>query len=649
MSKTSISPYELHVGERHIWKTGDSVLGAVRDVYRGIREHFSQEAECEFFVELNPDNESPHEWLVIARVFGDRGTEQVEIVDELNIPTDTYRKVHGVYSDGEEAGNVGDHLRPYNAKKAEWKPLTNLDMWQRYFPFACVEPLSVEQSVMGEVSLSTEYGRALQVQSYEPNTMEELIVNGYDFDVEYWTPLQQYMQTWEARMLQFTLMVAENMKEDNPRHKRRDNLVHLLFEKDQLKDSYLASLMQNVRDDQGLLEVRLKKWSSNHLGPYIPSEFVGTGESRQSVSLSSGAPKKLPTFAYKALQQRANNEVEEVLKQWNEMALAPNCYNQATISSVQLDGGVLLRIMKHYAETSMATGNLVGMDAEEVLEVTNCFPFPDELFQAEDSTELDEYSYDMMRALREVNVDYIQVGWYQCNVLSDFFSEATLQHQAAIQEELPNAVAIVFDPVQALKGTLSVHAYRLTDTFLDVYRHDVFTQSKLNAKKIGNNDVFEELPVEIYNSELVKALLLEVQDIEEETSMFNFEALTVESDDFMKQKLEDVMSKMDLLSNEQNRFQYYQKQINRQQQSQAQAITKFKQENATRRQQGAQPLSEEDLLNNNPVFKPIAEPSSLDALLVSNQINEYCNQINQYSGDRLSKLFLTRGLQQSNE
>lgn len=51
-------------------------------------------------------------------------------------------------------------------------------------------------------------------------------------------------------------------------------------------------------------------------------------------------------------------------------------------------------------------------------------------------------------------------------------------------------------------------------------------------------------------------------------------------------------------------------------------------ENMTRKAAGEEPLPEED--PSNPIFKPLPEPSRLDSFLITNQIGNYCNQINGY-------------------
>ncbi len=45
---------------------------------------------------------------------------------------------------------------------------------------------------------------------------------------------------------------------------------------------------------------------------------------------------------------------------------------------VQLDGHVILKIVKHCKEgmPTLVTGQLLGLDVGQTLEVTDCFPFP---------------------------------------------------------------------------------------------------------------------------------------------------------------------------------------------------------------------------------------------------------------------------------
>lgn len=53
---------------------------------------------------------------------------------------------------------------------------------------------------------------------------------------------------------------------------------------------------------------------------------------------------------------------------------------KAELVSVQVEGQVILKIAKHCREhasgSSVVTGQLLGLDVGQTLEVTDCFPFP---------------------------------------------------------------------------------------------------------------------------------------------------------------------------------------------------------------------------------------------------------------------------------
>jgi translation initiation factor 3 subunit H len=51
---------------------------------------------------------------------------------------------------------------------------------------------------------------------------------------------------------------------------------------------------------------------------------------------------------------------------------------ETTLKTVQLDGQVVLKIMQHCdgALPGIVTGQLLGLDVGQTMEVTDCFPFP---------------------------------------------------------------------------------------------------------------------------------------------------------------------------------------------------------------------------------------------------------------------------------
>jgi translation initiation factor 3 subunit H len=143
-----------------------------------------------------------------------------------------------------------------------------------------------------------------------------------------------------------------------------------------------------------------------------------------------------------------------------------------------------LKIIKHCKENlpELVTGQLLGLDVDSTLEVTDCFPFPtrvrDDEDDREDSMGGAEYQIEMLRCLREVNVDNNNVGWYSSTYLGSFLNEQTIETQYNYQERIPKCVVVIYDPLKTSQGALSLKAYRLTQSFMQLYRTQTFTKER---------------------------------------------------------------------------------------------------------------------------------------------------------------------------
>lgn len=89
-----------------------------------------------------------------------------------------------------------------------------------------------------------------------------------------------------------------------------------------------------------------------------------------------------------------------------------------------------------------------------------------------------EYQVQMMKNLREVNVDNNIVGWYQSTYLGSFLNESTIATQFNYQATLPKCVVIVYDTLKTSHGNLSLKAFRLTDAFMELYKSQTFTAAR---------------------------------------------------------------------------------------------------------------------------------------------------------------------------
>ena len=155
--------------------------------------------------------------------------------------------------------------------------------------------------------------------------------------------------------------------------------------------------------------------------------------------------------------------------------------NEEPVKQVQLDALVVMKIIKHCREAlpALVTGQLLGMDVHDQLEITSCFPFPsrDALDEGGDH-DGPEYQIEMMRCLRLVNVDHSTAGWYQAAYFGSYINQSTVDTQFAYQEAIEKSVLIIYDPVRSDRGCLSLKALRLTSQFMQAYRERRLTLDK---------------------------------------------------------------------------------------------------------------------------------------------------------------------------
>lgn len=320
------------------------------------------------------------------------------------------------------------------------------------------------------------------------------------------------------------------------------------------------------------------------------------------------------------------------------------------LDSVELDGLVVLKIVKHCKEhlPQLVTGQLLGLDYGGTLEVTNCFPFPSSTEGADEEFAEDgaEYQYDMMRCLREVNVDNNTVGWYQSTYLGSHITESMVTTQYSYQESIPKCVCLVFDPLQQAQGKLGIRALRLSHDFMELYKGGEFTLETITKASLSWEEVFEEVPVTISNSHLIKGWLLQMSDELRNPVQRGMVTRRDETEPFLEKNFECMIESIEQLSQESSRFQYHQRALSRQIAQQTAFLQKRKSENEQRKRQGLAPLTDEEMANN-PLFKPLQEPPRFDSLLITSQIGNYTNEITNFCGQSFNNHFLLRSLHQT--
>ncbi|KAG2223411.1 hypothetical protein INT45_001717 [Circinella minor] len=332
------------------------------------------------------------------------------------------------------------------------------------------------------------------------------------------------------------------------------------------------------------------------------------------------------------------------------------------LNAVQLDGLVVLKIIKHCRESypNDVTGQLLGLDEKGTLEVTNCFPFPSDC----DENASAQYQLDMMRCLRAVNVDNNTVGWYRSAHLGNFVDSNLIDTQYSYQKSLSAHSAVIIHDVSksAAQGNLSLRAFRLTDAFMKQYESKKFTTESLAKAKLSFSTIFEELPIQVHNSHLVTLMLHNIEMPKLDASRLrspatfaqhtelddakplspNFDVLDLELDPFMQKNLEYLLDCSDVQQQELNNYQYWQRSVAREQTKMQAWLTKRRQENQIRVEKGQQPLPEDEV---NTLFKLPTEPSRLDNMILTAQMHNFTKQLNQFAGPSLARLYSIQELQ----
>ncbi|KAF2972667.1 hypothetical protein GQX73_g1043 [Xylaria multiplex] len=318
------------------------------------------------------------------------------------------------------------------------------------------------------------------------------------------------------------------------------------------------------------------------------------------------------------------------------------------LKTVQVEALVVMKIVKHCSASfpTTATGSIVGMDQDGVLDVTNSFPFPTaDVVNVESSHQNDAsalaaaaprakaniaYQNEMIRHLKEVNVDANNVGWYTSATMGNFVNLGFIENQYHYQRENDKTVALVHDVSRSSQGALSLRAFKLTPNFMAAYKEGKFTTESLQKSKLSFRDIFAELPVNLHNSHLLTSFLHQIPakptagDVTMPTSLADLQnnpmqmplhpsadTLELSIDPFLEKTCDLLLDSIEAHYTELNNYQYYQRQLAREQTKITAWQTKRKAENAARAAAKQQPLPEDEWQR---IFKLPQEPSRLEEM-----------------------------------
>lgn len=340
-----------------------------------------------------------------------------------------------------------------------------------------------------------------------------------------------------------------------------------------------------------------------------------------------------------------------------------------------------MKVTKHCSSRfpTIATGSLVGMENNGILEITNSFAFPivdlppEEQYdsqyfntaaaapRAKSNT---AYQNEYIRMLKEVNVDANNIGWYTSANLGNFVNSNFIQNQYYYQKDLnEKTISLVNDVSRTQQsGVLSLRAFRLSSAFMTAFKENKFTTENLQKTGLKYSDIIQELPVQIHNSHLITTFLNQIprsllsqhplppptsaSEIESHHAIKSdplapsFSALSLTIDPFLSQTADNLLDSIETHHVEANNFSYYSRALAREQAKIQQWQAKRKAENAARALSKQTPLDENEWQR---LFKLPTEPSRLESMLNSRQVEQYARQVDGFVAGTTGKMFAVRG------
>lgn len=312
------------------------------------------------------------------------------------------------------------------------------------------------------------------------------------------------------------------------------------------------------------------------------------------------------------------------------------------VKEVHIDGLVLMKMIKHCRESlpTYVSGSLLGLDVRATLEVTNAFPFP-----SSDGDDGADFQIEMLKALREANVDNNQIGWYTSTYLGACTKDVILtQYDFQSSPIGANAVVISYDPLRSTTGNVALKALRLTGKFMRAMNAKRVSHSSLAMSAFKPGAIFEEVPIKIRNPKLVDALLLDLAD--KADLECDFSRLDLSCNPFLEKSTGLLIDQIDELAALQNNAQYWERKLASQRKAQEEFFEALRVDNDHSKTKGEPTIPVKPEAGTQ-AFKGVpdyARQDKLESLLIAAQIGTYCEQINAFAGQSFAKLFLAEAV-----
>lgn len=180
----------------------------------------------------------------------------------------------------------------------------------------------------------------------------------------------------------------------------------------------------------------------------------------------------------------------------------------------------------------------------------------------------------------------------------------------------------------------------------------------MQKTKLTYKDILIELPIIVHNSHLLTAFLHQIptEPSKDERDMPaslaelsaskpsiplypNLDSLDLSIDPFLERTCDQLLDSIETHYTELNNFQYFQRQLAREQTKITAWKTKRTAENATRTAQKLAPLPEDEWER---LFVLPTEPSRLEGMLNARQVDQYSRQVDGFTASITGKMFAVK-------
>ncbi|KAK6205640.1 eukaryotic translation initiation factor [Scheffersomyces amazonensis] len=316
-------------------------------------------------------------------------------------------------------------------------------------------------------------------------------------------------------------------------------------------------------------------------------------------------------------------------------------YQAPTATSINVESSVLLSLIRHTSENypSLFSGTLLGFEDDEgSIDITHVYPFPypDQYeggsFKSRSGA---KYQDEILESLKKLGYGVEFQGWFQSTVSGNFVTTQLIEGLA--QQQLLNKNSfIIIHNLSSINKEVELKALRLSEGFIGAYLDGKWKSKDLESNKISYLNIFDELPINIHNQNLINLYLSNLQDSTTTVANTNeFEVVNLSSNqNVTAQLLESLYSQVDSYNYDQNNFNYYQ----RQNQKEVSKVTQWKQqrklENLERAKRGESELDPEEWKS---IFRFPSEPSRYNNILHSHAIDVLADDILKKCEEDLTK------------